>query len=579
MHPTARVCRTFACSALLPCLLAQSPPCFETNVGAGLGLGDDAVAANLPLGFLFPGPGGSVPAISVSSNGFVWLANNADAGCCDGSVAGFVAGQSRIAIAWTDLVPGTVSFQTSPPSGAVLGRAVVTWSGVSEFGGAGAFTAQLQLFSDGSFSLAWGNPLPIALHTTVIGVTQGNGAAANAITFSSLAGSNVYDSGTNPTVLQSFAPNALDVAGRSFLFTRNGTGGYTVREQAPCHNALFTAYGRGCPGQPTVYEQFAAGALDLQNRSLRFSPDGSGGFDVTAIATQPDLTVLQNVVTARDDDVVRNLALPFAWSYAGNATSAIDVSSNGCVYLVPNTILDSRCCEPSLNRFLAETASIAALWTDLYPPGGGAVYFDAPTGQNRCYVTWRDCPEFGNSAVRSTAQLMLEQGGAFELRYGTASAVLHGCVVGFTLGGGAPDPGSIDYTTALPFHTGPGGTPASLAAAPGSRPAIGGTCTLRVGGVPSAATFGFLLLSLNRAQPAVELSAFGMPGCFQHIDLASAVTLPLTVPASPVSASLAIPNAAGLLGTSVFAQAALDAPGANGAGLVASNGGELAVGR
>jgi hypothetical protein len=119
----------------------------------------------------------------------------------------------------------------------------------------------------------------------------------------------------------------------------------------------------------------------------------------------------------------------------------------------------------------------------------------------------------------------------------------------------------------------------SLAAAPGSRPAIGGTCTLRIGGVPAAATFGFLLLALNRAQPAVELSALGMPGCFQHIDLASAVTTTLSLPASPVSASIAIPNAAGLLGLSVFAQAALEAPGANAAGLVASNGGELAIGR
>jgi len=93
------------------------------------------------------------------------------------------------------------------------------------------------------------------------------------------------------------------------------------------------------------------------------------------------------------------------------------------------------------------------------------------------------------------------------------------------------------------------------------------------------ATFGFLLLSLNRAQPAVELSALGMPGCFQHIDLASAVGTPLLLPASPVSAPIVIPNATGLLGLSVFAQAALDATGLNAAGLVASNGGELAIGR
>src|SRR5262249_21664584 len=167
---------------------------------------------------------------------------------------------------------------------------------------------------------------------------------------------------------------------------------------------------------------------------------------------------------------------------------------------------------------------------------------------------------------------VLESTGAFELRYGTVNSSLHPCLVGFTLGNGAPDPGSVDLSTSLPFSTGSGGTPASLAAAAGSRPAVGRPFTMGAGGVPAGSQFGFMVLSGGAANPSLELGALGMPGCFQHVDLGTAVALLLATSPLPVQFPLVIPNNAGLIGTSVFAQAALHSPGFNGLDLIASNG-------
>ncbi|HLQ37855.1 MAG TPA: hypothetical protein VK348_08645 [Planctomycetota bacterium] len=576
-----------SCFLLATMLLARpvatQVPCFESSIGTNLNLTDDSVALNRPLGFTFPGPAGNVTAITVASNGFVWFSNTNDSGCCDGDPTLFVGSAARLAVVWADLDPssvgtgGGVFMNTFPASGGMLARAVVTWNRVPEYGTGNLVTAQLQLFSDGSFTLAWDQSVQFVSHSPLVGITQGGGALANTTDLSLITGSTVYSSGANPTVFEWFTPGSFDLGGRSFVCTRNATGGYSISEQSLCRNASFTAYGRGCPSPPTVYERFAIGTIDLGNRSCRFAPNGQGGWLVTSSSNAPNLQVTSHIIITGDDQLAVGLPLPFTWNYAGSSTNAIDVSSNGCAYLVSGTILDPRCCEGSVTRFLAETPSIAALWLDLDPPGGGAVYFDVASNGQTVYVTWRDCPEFGNSAVLNTAQLVLEAGGAFELRYGTVSNTVHAALVGFTLGRGAVDPGSIDLSTSLPFDTGPGGTPLGLAAVAGSRPALGSTFAMRVNGVPAGSQFGFLVLGRTRQTPPVDLSGLGMPGCFRHVSLD--VTQVINMTASPVQTTVAIPNNTALLGTSVFAQAAVHAPGANVLGLSASNGGEIAFGR
>src|SRR5262245_56850208 len=95
-------------ASLVPALHAQGAlraPCFVTQFGTPLNLGDDQVAQNNALGFTFPGPAGPIASIDISSNGFVWLGSNTNSACCNGDLPTFLTSMARIAPIWMDLNP------------------------------------------------------------------------------------------------------------------------------------------------------------------------------------------------------------------------------------------------------------------------------------------------------------------------------------------------------------------------------------------------------------------------------------------------------------------------------------------
>ena len=108
---------------------ALNAPCTSNALGTNLGLDDDGVAAGLALGFSFPIPGGtSITEIDVCANGFVWLADNGDDGCCDAILADFLSEDPRIAVLWTDLDPsagGAVWFHTASAGNGLPAHAVI----------------------------------------------------------------------------------------------------------------------------------------------------------------------------------------------------------------------------------------------------------------------------------------------------------------------------------------------------------------------------------------------------------------------------------------------------------------------
>ena len=59
--------------ALLPASLLAQGPCFDTNIGTDLLLGDDDVAQGLSLGFTFNYAGVAYTQICVCSNGYIWM--------------------------------------------------------------------------------------------------------------------------------------------------------------------------------------------------------------------------------------------------------------------------------------------------------------------------------------------------------------------------------------------------------------------------------------------------------------------------------------------------------------------------
>jgi hypothetical protein len=563
---------------------AITGPCYQPSLGANLALTDDSVAVGLPLGFNFPMPGGgSTPVISVSSNGFVWLGTRADPGCCNGDVAKLITQTARIAPLWLDLDPGAggaVWFNALPASGGLPASAVVTWDSVPEFGTSAVATFQLQLFADGSFvtfydsRIATGQ-LPLA-HVALVGVSQGGNAVANNYDISAAVGSPI-DTGANPTFYEDFQwQGAFDLQASVWTCVPNGQGGYILAEKAGCSFASVQRFGRGCPQPALVYELFdGLNPLDLANTALEFAPIGGGAY--VATPATGFFTGYVNQQVFGDDDVQGPFALPFAFAYPGGSTTAIDISSNGFLWLQGGSNNDPRCCDGDPSRFVYDPASICGLWMDLFPPGApaaGGIFFDV-VGGAEAHITWVDVPEYG-LAGSNTFQITLRSNGSFRLSWGNVANFTHACLVGFSGGGLGIDPGPTDLTQGV-FATPPAGNPLQLDAQTGSRPLLGGVFTMEIGGIDPAAVLGLLVLGFTQyPDPGIDLGPLGMPGCALYASLDSVQAVPLAGMPTPVA--LAAPANPALAGVLLQAQAATLTPGATPLGLVASNGLELKFG-
>jgi len=79
-----------------------------------------------------------------------------------------------------------------------------------------------------------------------------------------------------------------------------------------------------------------------------------------------------------------------------------------------------------------------------------------------------------------------------------------------------------------------------------------------------------LFRSVQQATPPIDLTAIGMPGCFQHV-LAPIATL-FNAPGTSVQIQQAIPNSVSLVGVNFVGQAVAYSPPLTALGLVASNG-------
>ena len=562
--------------------LAQSNlPCFETAPGTNLNLTDDSVAQGLQLGFTFPGPAGPVTTIDVSSNGFLWLTSSTNNRCCSGMANIFVSDGPSIAACWMDLNPsigGLVTFQTFPGSATAAARAVITWNAVPEYGSSNVITAQVQLLATGEIVIFQdpGNANPF--HDMLMGVTQGNSATPNPVDFSTI-GSTPVVTGSNPTVYEEWTVGSLDVAGRSYQFIPNGTGGYIVLERSSCRYGGFQRNGIGCPTPTVVYEEFASpSTMDLNNTTLLFQPTGTGGYAVLPTGfTYVDPIRAGSTATnlALGDDQLAAVTLPFSFVYTGGVTTAVDVDSNGNILLQSSTSNFSRCCNGDPTVFANDMASIAAVWQDLNPSAGGGVYTELDSASGAFLVTWHSVPEFFVGGSNSV-QVALFPSGAFEIRTLTSQNLTHVALVGFSAGSSNIVPPSRDLSASLPFTLGPGGQPLELDAAPGSRPAVGQPFSVVISSIPTGTVVGSLLFGFNQLNPPIDLAALGMPGCTQYISLdafatfvatGSSYTFPLTIPNNPV-----------LQGYTVYTQASTLSPGFNPLGVITSNGGTIAMG-
>jgi hypothetical protein len=107
-----------------------------------------------------------------------------------------------------------------------------------------------------------------------------------------------------------------------------------------------------------------------------------------------------------DDEEVEPIPIGFTFNFYGNNYTTVNVSSNGNLqFTTSSTAFSNVCPLPSATMGI----SIHPLWDDLYPPGGGGIYYSTTgAAPNRVFtVEWRDIEHYPSSpsGVKFEAQL------------------------------------------------------------------------------------------------------------------------------------------------------------------------------
>ena len=166
-------------------------------------------------------------------------------------------------------------------------------------------------------------------------------------------------------------------------------------------------------------------AVDIRSQGLRFTRNGSGGFDVARIdgAFRGNLGTR---LTLTDDDSVR-VDVPFGFSFYGQTQTTAFVNSDGNVTFEE---ADHASTERNVARLLTGPPRVAPFFADLDPSTGGRVFANAAA--DAYTVTW--CGVRGFDSVRTTTvQVTLLPNGNVEMKYSDAISLLD-AIVGMSPG-------------------------------------------------------------------------------------------------------------------------------------------------
>ena len=166
-------------------------------------------------------------------------------------------------------------------------------------------------------------------------------------------------------------------------------------------------------------------AYDLRNLGLRFTRNGSGGYDVSRI-DGTFRTTLGTRLTLTDDDSVP-LNVTFGFSFFGQSQTTAFVNSDGNVTFEQE---DRASTDRNVARMLTGPPRIAPFLADLDPSTGTGRVFGSAAADHYT-VTW--CGVRGFDSTRTTnAQLTLLPDGSIEMKFGTVT--LPEAIVGLSPG-------------------------------------------------------------------------------------------------------------------------------------------------
>ncbi len=169
----------------------------------------------------------------------------------------------------------------------------------------------------------------------------------------------------------------------------------------------------------------SANPYDLKGVGIRFTRNGSGGYDATPVAAAFRTAIGARVSLGDDDSSRADVAFSFPF-FAGSQRTAF-VNSDGNITFDEG---DSASTDRNVARLLSGPPRVSLFLADLDPTTGGGVFVNAAADQH--VVTWCNVRGF-DSTDTVTAQVTLLPDGSIEMRYASAITLTE-AVVGVSPG-------------------------------------------------------------------------------------------------------------------------------------------------
>mgnify|MGYP001293351451 CR=1 FL=1 len=331
---------------------------FESNFGTQLlTLADDSVTTTQTMNISFPMGGvfTSYDQCRVNSNGLIMLWNSSAPTFLGSTTTGYstlpatmvtnlrtIAGNGpRIAPYWRDLDDVNVFVNDT-----VAGRYTVTWTNCQHWTSGGPigtpFTMQAQLLSTGEVWFFYDANANQQNIQPIGGISQGNAVAAPSATDLSAGAVGVS---TSQIVYESWGAGAFDLADSFVQFTPNGSGGYDHFSGALPAAASHDEFGVGCHDfdiqspSDSIYEFFADAAVAsaaLQGNAMTATPTGNGyTFNWIAGGAAGLYVAPSGGATSLlpSDDGNEVVTLPSPFNSNSGPVTDINVSHNGWITL------------------------------------------------------------------------------------------------------------------------------------------------------------------------------------------------------------------------------------------------------
>ena len=167
-------------------------------------------------------------------------------------------------------------------------------------------------------------------------------------------------------------------------------------------------------------------SFDLRNAGVRFTRNGSGGYDARRIDPNFRQTLGQQITLG--DDAAVSAPLSFSFNFYGTSRTDAFVNSDGNITFGEEDVAST---ERNVARFLTGPPRVSPFLADLDPSTAGRIYVNAKS--DIYSVTW--CSVRGFDSTRTiTTQLSLLPDGSIEFIYGNNSPALGDAVVGVSPG-------------------------------------------------------------------------------------------------------------------------------------------------